>query len=74
MRESGLKPEELAISDDVWGEIVRPLGYDSGIRSLKRAVQGLVRKVVHFYLTGKIAQGKQFMITKQNLQNFISQW
>lgn len=74
LRESGLKPEELAISDDVWPEIVRPLGYDSGIRSLKRAVQGLVRKVVHFYLTGKIPQGKQFMITNQNLQNFVSQW
>lgn len=74
LRESGLKPEELAIGDDVWYEIVRPLGYDSGIRSLKRAVQGLVRKVVHFYLTGKIPQGKQFMITNQNLENFISQW
>lgn len=74
LRESGLKPEELAVSDDVWPEIVRPLGYDSGIRSLKRAVQGLVRKVVHFYLTGKIPQGKQFMITNQNLQNFVSQW
>ena len=74
LRESGLKAEELAIADDVWGEIVRPLGYDSGIRSLKRAVQGLVRKVVHFYLTGKIAQGKQFLITTQNLPNFVSQW
>lgn len=74
LRESGLKPEELAIADDVWGEIVRPLGYDSGIRSLKRAVQGLVRKVVHYYLTGKITQGKQFLITTQNLPNFVSQW
>ncbi len=74
LRESGLRPEELAIADDVWGEIVRPLGYDSGIRSLKRAVQGLVRKVVHYYLTGKIVQGKQFMITSQNLPNFVSQW
>lgn len=74
LRESGLKPEELAIADDVWPEIVRPLGYDSGIRSLKRAIQGLVRKVVHYYLTGKIPQGKQFLITNQNLGNFVSQW
>lgn len=74
LRESGLRPEELAVQDSVWPEIVRPLGYDSGIRSLKRAVQGLVRKVVHFYLTGKIPQGKQFVITNQNLQNFVSQW
>jgi ATP-dependent Lon protease len=74
LRESGLKPEEIAISDDVWPEIVRPLGYDSGVRSLKRAVQGLVRKVVHYLLTGKIPQGKQFMITNQNLQDFVSQW
>ncbi len=74
LRESGLRPEEIAIEDSVWGEIVRPLGYDSGIRSLKRAIQGLVRKVVHYYLTGKIPQGKQFMINTQNLQNFVSQW
>lgn len=74
LRESGLRPEEIAIEDSVWGEIVRPLGYDSGIRSLKRAIQGLVRKVVHYYLTGKIPQGKQFMINTQNLPNFVSQW
>lgn len=74
LRESGLKPEELAISDDVWVEIVRPLGYDSGIRSLKRAIQGLVRKVVHYYLIGKIPQGRQFVINVQNLPNYVSQW
>ncbi len=74
LKESGLVPEELAIEDGVWAEIVRPLGYDSGIRSLKRAMQGLVRKVVHYYLTGKITQGKQFVITQQNLGNFVSQW
>jgi len=74
LRESSLTPQELAVEDSVWEDIVRPLGYDSGIRSLKRAIQGMVRKVVHLYLIGKIPQGRQFVVTQKNLGNFISQW
>ncbi len=74
LKESGLTPQDIAIQDDVWEDIVRPLGYDSGIRSLRRTVQGLVRKVVLMALEGKIPQGKTFVVTRENIKQLIPQW
>ena len=45
MKASGLPEGTLAIDDDVWANIVRPLGYDAGIRTLERNIDGVVRKV-----------------------------
>ncbi|HRN96188.1 MAG TPA: AAA family ATPase [Candidatus Levybacteria bacterium] len=74
LAESGLTPQDIVMSDDVWEDIVRPLGYDSGIRSLRRTVQGLVRKVVLMALEGKIPQGKTFTVTRENIKQLVPQW
>ena len=71
--ESGMSAADIVIDDNVWEEIVRPLGYDSGIRSLERIIQGLVRKIVYHELLGKIPAG-QFKITAQNVREFVPQW
>ncbi len=71
--ESGFQPGSVIISDPVWAEMVRPLGYDPGIRSLQRAVQDLVRKVALFQLDGKLPKGP-FTLTDQNLRQFVPQW
>lgn len=73
LAESGMGPSDIVIDDNVWDAIVRPLGYDSGIRSLERIIQGLVRKVVYFELLGKIPQGA-FKITTQNVRDFVPAW
>jgi ATP-dependent Lon protease len=73
LKESGLTSTDIIIEDNVWEEIVRPLGYDSGIRSLERIVQGLVRKVVFYELSGKLPKG-QFHITSENVHEFVPQW
>lgn len=73
LKESGMAATDIVIDDPVWEEIVRPLGYDSGIRSLERIVQGLVRKVVFNQLQGKIPAGP-FRITAQNVKGFVPQW
>lgn len=73
LKESGLTTTDIAIDDNVWEEIVRPLGYDSGIRSLERIIQGLVRKVVYEQLLGKIPKGP-FQLTAQNVKTFVPQW
>ncbi|HVZ67371.1 MAG TPA: AAA family ATPase [Patescibacteria group bacterium] len=73
LKESGLTPNDIVVEDGVWEEIVRPLGYDSGIRSLERIVQGVVRKVVFNQLTGKIPTG-QFHITAQNVKEYVPAW
>ena len=75
MHESGLTPNDFAIADDVWPEaIVRPLGYDPGIRGLQRVIQGMVRKTVYYMMLGKIPQGQKFIVTNENVKHFISAW
>lgn len=44
LEDAGLKPEQLIIDESIWPAITRPLGYDAGIRTLQRTLQGAVRK------------------------------
>ena len=53
MKASGLPEGSLTIDDDVWANIVRPLGYDAGIRTLERNIDGVVRKVARMIVEGK---------------------
>lgn len=75
LSESGLSVNDFGVADDVWPEaIVRPLGYDPGIRSLQRVIQGMVRKTVYLMLIGKIPRGQKFTVTNENVKNFVSAW
>lgn len=74
LEDSGFPPSSVAISDPIWAEIVRPLGYDPGIRSLQRAITDLVRKVALYQLDGKLPKGQPFTLTEQNLRTFVPQW
>lgn len=70
MKMAGLPEEALTIDQDVWANIVRPLGYDAGIRTLERTIEGLVRKVARGIVEGK---GVSFNITSQNVKEFLPQ-
>jgi len=73
MQDAGLTANDLVIAEDVWPEaIVRPLGYDPGIRGLQRVIQGIVRKTVYYMMLGKIPQGQKFTVTNQNVKHFIN--
>src|SRR5581483_10927542 len=52
LKNSGLEPNVVTVDENVWENIVRPLGFDGGIRSLKRNVDSLVRKVARQYVEG----------------------
>lgn len=65
---SGLTSENLKIADSIWPKLVRPLGYDAGIRSLERTINSLCRKVARLIVEGK---GKSFAVTEENLKEFI---
>lgn len=71
MRESGLTRENLTIDDSLWPKLVRPLGYDAGIRSLERTMNALCRKVARMIVEGK---GKSFHITQENMKEFIESY
>lgn len=70
MKASGLPEGTLKISDDVWANIVRPLGYDGGIRTLERNIDGVVRKVARMLVEGK---AKEVNVTPENVKTFLPQ-
>lgn len=70
MKASGLPEGSLVISDEVWPNIVRPLGYDAGIRTLERNIDGVVRKVARMIVEGK---AKEVRVTPENVKTFIPQ-
>ena len=75
LKESGLTDKDLVIQDSVWQDsIIRPLGYDPGVRSLQRVINGIARKVVFNMLNGKIPQNQQFVIGPENVKEFVSAW
>lgn len=71
LAEAGLPEGSLVIDMDVWEQIVRPLGYDAGIRTLQRTTAGIVRKVAKQIVMGE----KQVVhVTKDNVGEYIERW
>ena len=68
IKECGLPEGTLTIQDEVWPVIVRPLGYDAGMRTLDRTIEGVVRKVAKEYVEGKI---KQVVLTPENIKSYL---
>jgi len=71
LEESGISPQELQISPNVWDQIVRPLGFDAGVRTLKRNLEGMCRKVALLILSD---QTHKVIIDESNIKKFIPQW
>ena len=70
LKENGLTSEELKIDQNIWLSIVRPLGFDAGVRTLKRNIEGLCRKTAALILSGT----KKVNIDETNVKKFIPQW
>jgi ATP-dependent Lon protease len=68
LKESGVDEKALVIEEDVWSLIVRPIGYDAGIRTLERTIEGITRKVAKLIVEGK---GQVYKITPQNIKDFL---
>ena len=71
IKNASLPENALKIDDAVWPQIVRPLGFDAGIRTLERTIQGVVRKTAKLIVEGK---GKEFYISADNLKQFLPQY
>lgn len=69
--EAGLSKDELKITDNVWPQVVRPLGFDAGVRTLKRNIEGLCRKTARIIFEGK---AKQVVVDETNVKHFLPQW
>ncbi len=70
--ESGLSTGQIVIDDTLWPLIIRPLGYDSGIRSLERSLQTICRKVARLIVEGKMDKNSSMPINNTNIKQFIN--
>jgi len=68
---TGLSSNQLSFSDDIWPKLIRPLGYDSGIRSLQRIVEGICRKVALLIVEGKV---QSVTLNGDNLKDFLPKY
>lgn len=69
LEESGISQDILMIDEAAWPLILRPLGFDSGIRSLSRSLQTICRKVARKKVEGEVGP---FRITQENLGEYLS--
>ncbi|MCL4384393.1 AAA family ATPase [Patescibacteria group bacterium] len=71
LQDAGLTASELQISDRIWLQVVRPLGFDAGVRTLKRNIEGLCRKTAALIFEGKV---KKVVVDESNIKEFMPQW
>lgn len=69
--QAGLKEGEVTIEDTVWPGMIRPLGFDSGIRSLERTIEGICRKAARQVVEGKTTS---IRIDSTNLKEYLPHW
>ena len=65
---SGLQPGQLTISDQTWPAIVRPLGFDAGMRTLERTIMGICRKAAKQIVEGSATTVN---VTPENVKSYI---
>ena len=68
---AGLTADNLEIDPNLWPKIVRPLGFDSGMRSLERTIEGITRKIAKLVVLGK---GQHFSLTETNIKEYLPVW
>jgi ATP-dependent Lon protease len=71
LKSTGLNSNDIKIGDNMWPQIVRPLGFDAGVRTLQRNIEGMCRKVAKVILEG---QTKQVVVDESNVKTFLPQW
>ncbi|MCA9385304.1 AAA family ATPase [Candidatus Dojkabacteria bacterium] len=68
-KETGLSEEQLVFRDDVWSVIIRPLGFDAGIRELERTLRNIARKVAKQIVDGSVEGA--VVLTPDNFRQYI---
>ncbi len=67
-KEIGLDENQLKIDENLWPIIVRPLGFDPGIRSLKRNIESIVRTAAYKIVRG---EAQSITITEENYKEYL---
>jgi ATP-dependent Lon protease len=70
LKQTGLNDKQLIIDQDVWVNIIRPLGFDSGIRSLERIIEGVCRKAARIIVEKK---ADTVNVNSKNVKEFTTE-
>jgi ATP-dependent Lon protease len=71
LEDAGLRPDQFVIEEQLWPKMTRPLGFDAGIRTLQRTLEGAVRKAARIM----VEKGYPAIhITSQNYKIFLPQY
>ncbi len=70
LRGLNLSEEFVRIDDTIWPMIIRPVGFDAGIRQLERNIAGMVRAVARDVVEGATLP---VMINVDNLKRYLPQ-
>lgn len=65
---SGLEKDDLTITESVWNQIVRPLGFDAGMRTLDRTIKGICAKVAKQKIMGNF---QKVTLTDENYKQYL---
>lgn len=68
IREHGLKPEQISISDNTIKALIREYTREAGVRNLERSIATLCRKAAREIVQGRV---KEVRITSRNLNTFL---
>lgn len=71
LAESALPEGSITIDELLWPQIVRPLGYDAGIRTLKRTIEGMAQKIARQVVTGQV---QTVHLTTDNIKEYLPKW
>ena len=69
MHDAGLLSGQIQIDPAVWPVVTRPLGYDSGIRTLERTIHALCRRVAREIVEGK---AQSVIVNQDNYKQYMT--
>jgi ATP-dependent Lon protease len=67
LKNLGLSTDNVKFDEAVWALLVRPLGFEPGIRSLERIIDEIIRKAAYQIVSGR---GETFFINADNIKQF----
>lgn len=69
--QAGLTESQLTMEESVWPGLIRPLGFDSGIRSLERTIEGICRKAARMIVENK---AQTVRVDGTNVKDYLPHW
>jgi ATP-dependent Lon protease len=68
LKATGLKPEQVEIAESTWPLIIRPLGFDAGVRQLERNITTICRRIARKIIEGG---GDHYALTPENFREYL---